>query len=118
MKAFIAILTAFLILSPLIIAAENSTGTMFDGDNTMLSPWADDGKICFFVREWVQKGMFLVILLVFLTGVATISGAAFPEWRDYGSKMILGALGSMVLYILGLGALNLFMGVKICGLGV
>ncbi|MEM4196866.1 MAG: hypothetical protein QXV64_01960, partial [Candidatus Anstonellaceae archaeon] len=58
------------------------------------------------------------ILLVFILGVAVFSGAAFPEWRNYGVKMILGPLAAVVLYIIGISALNFFMGQPICGLKV
>ena len=58
-----------------------------------------------------------LILLVFLTGVAIISGAAFPEWRNYGSKMVLGSIGAVILYLIGLPALKFLMGVNnVCGL--
>jgi hypothetical protein len=94
----------------------NTQLVVVSNSQTIDSPWAENSKICIFVREWILKGMFLVVLLVFLAGVATISGAAFPEWRDYGSKMVLGSIGSMVLYIIGMQALRFFMGTTICGL--
>ncbi|MFN3910305.1 MAG: hypothetical protein ACK4J0_03695 [Candidatus Anstonellaceae archaeon] len=82
------------------------------------SPWAENSKICVFVREWILKGAFLFIILVFILGVATFSGAAFPEWRNYGVKMILGPIAAVILYIIGISALNFFMGGAICGLKV
>ena len=94
----------------------NTQLVVVSNSQTIDSPWAENSKICIFVREWILKGLFLVVLLVFLAGVATISGAAFPEWRDYGSKMVLGSIGSMVLYIIGMQALRFFMGTTICGL--
>lgn len=120
MRALNALFAIFLMVAPIVLAQDNSTmnasGIIVTGTQNIESPWSDNSKICVFVREWVLKGMFLVVLLVFLAGVATISGAAFPEWRNYGSKMILGSLGAMVLYIIGMQALKFFMGSSICGL--
>jgi hypothetical protein len=82
------------------------------------SPWAENSKICIFVREWILKGAFLFIMLVFILGVAVFSGAAFPEWRNYGTKMILGPIAAVILYVIGISALNFFMGYSICGLKV
>lgn len=124
----LALMAVFLLFNMGAVFAENQTDD--DGDDVsdlaltvdgevevIQSPWAKDSKICIFMREWIQKGMFLVIWLVFLLGVATISGAAFPDWRNYGSKMILGSIGAMILYILGMQALKFFMGTNICDLG-
>lgn len=121
MRLFIGALAMLCILASFSFAQEpaqeiNATITINSGSEVMESPWTENSKICIFVREWVLKGMFLVVFLVFLAGVATISGAAFPQWRDYGSKMILGSLGAMVLYILGMQALKFFMGTTLCGL--
>lgn len=87
------------------------------GESAIASPWERNSKVCIFLREWVLKGVFLVIILVFLTGVATISGAAFPEWRNYGSQMIVGSILAVILYTIGLPALSFFMGGTVCGLG-
>jgi hypothetical protein len=120
MKALNALFMIFLVLAPMAYmqSSNNTTvnGIVYAGTETIDSPWSDNSKICIFVREWVLKGMFLVVILVFLAGVATISGAAFPEWRNYGSKMIIGSIGAMVLYIIGMQALKFFMGASICGL--
>lgn len=123
MKTFMSFLAIFLMFSPVLLAQSNDTinvtnvtGVVLTGTENIESPWTENSKICVFVREWILKGMFLVVLLVFLAGVATISGAAFPEWRNYGSKMIIGSLGSMVLYIIGMQALRFFMGTSVCGL--
>ena len=122
MKLILPVIMAVLLVSAMAFAQDTEQTqipanlTITSGDSTMDSPWAENSKICIFVREWILKGMFLVVFLVFLTGVAVISGAAFPQWRDYGSKMVLGSIGSMVLYILGMQALRFFMGTTICGL--
>ncbi|MFH1306037.1 MAG: hypothetical protein ABIH83_00065 [Candidatus Micrarchaeota archaeon] len=122
MKFVMPVMAMLLMLSSILIAqdanATNTTGVVFTGADEIDSPWAESSKICIFVREWVLKGMFLVVLLVFLGGVATISGAAFPEWRNYGAKMVLGPIVAMVLYVLGTQALRFFMGTTICGIGV
>lgn len=97
-------------------ATPNGTPQVFVTISSVDSPWGTDSKICVFIREWILKGVFIIIFLVFLLGVATISGAAFPEWRNYGSKMIMGSLGAVILYILGSSALRFFMGVSVCGL--
>jgi hypothetical protein len=122
-----ALMAVFLLFNIGAVFAENDTSDTdevsdlsltVDGEiEVIASPWEKDSKICIFMREWIQKGMFLVIWLVFLLGVATISGAAFPDWRNYGSKMILGSIGAMILYILGMQALKFFMGTNICDLG-
>jgi len=122
MRIFMSALAALLLICSFAYAQDTNQTSLeaqlniTTGENTIESPWTENSKICIFVREWVLKGMFLVVFLVFLTGIATISGAAFPQWRDYGSKMILGSLGSMVLYILGMQALKFFMGTTLCGL--
>ena len=122
MRILMPVFMAILIVASMTFAQDiNQTQipanlTITSGDSTIESPWTENSKICIFVREWILKGMFLVVFLVFLTGVAVISGAAFPQWRDYGSKMVLGSLGAMVLYILGMQALRFFMGTTICGL--
>jgi len=122
MKYLTPIFVAILMLASFVLAQGTNDAqidanlTITSGDSTMESPWTENSKICIFVREWILKGMFLVVFLVFLTGVAVISGAAFPQWRDYGSKMILGSIGAMVLYILGMQALKFFMGTTLCGL--
>src|SRR3989344_259919 len=122
MKVFVPVFALVLLAASLALFAQsnqtalNANLNITSGDSVMESPWTENSKICIFVREWVLKGMFLVVFLVFLAGVATISGGAFPEWRDYGSKMILGSLGAMILYILGTQALRFFMGTTICGL--
>ncbi|MFH0926979.1 MAG: hypothetical protein V1822_00165 [Candidatus Micrarchaeota archaeon] len=122
MKIFMPVLALVVLIGSFAVFAQsnqtaiNANLTITSGDQTIDSPWTENSKICIFVREWVLKGMFLVVFLVFLTGIATISGAAFPQWRDYGSKMILGSLGAMVLYILGMQALRFFMETSICGL--
>ncbi|MEM3361704.1 MAG: hypothetical protein QXV83_04305 [Candidatus Anstonellaceae archaeon] len=97
---------------------QNVSGVLITSPQDIDSPWNENSKICIFVREWILKGAFLFILLVFILGVAVFSGAAFPEWRNYGVKMILGPLAAVVLYILGISALNFFMGQPICGLKV
>ncbi|MCX8163607.1 MAG: hypothetical protein N3D10_03590 [Candidatus Micrarchaeota archaeon] len=97
---------------------QNATGVIVVSPENIESPWAENSKICVFVREWVLKGAFLFIILVFIAGVATFSGAAFAEWRNYGVKMILGPIAAVILYIIGISALNFFMGGPICGLKV
>jgi len=123
MKYWIGAFLAFIIATSFVFAQDvNQTQVVENLTVTSApvefvdSPWAQNSKICVFVREWILKGMFLVVFLVFLAGVATISGAAFPQWRDYGSKMVLGSIGAMVLYILGMQALRFFMGTTMCGL--
>ena len=95
---------------------QNTSVNLTTGSVQIDSPWAENSKVCILVREWILKGMFLVIFLVFIAGVATISGAAFPEWRNHGSKMIMGSLGAMILYIVGMQALKFLMGTTMCGL--
>ena len=81
------------------------------------NPLSDpQGKICVFITDWILRAVFMIVLLVFITGIAIISGAAFPEWRNYGSKMILGSIGAVVLYIIGIAALKFLMGMSLCGL--
>ncbi|MFA5108842.1 MAG: hypothetical protein WC492_04925 [Candidatus Micrarchaeia archaeon] len=121
MKFLTLALAAMLLILPSLMAqAQNNTANttimLTTGSGQFDSPWSENSKVCIFVREWVLKGMFLIVLLVFLTGVAAISGAAFPEWRNYGSKMIMGSIAAMVLYIIGMQALKFFMGTTICGL--
>lgn len=92
------------------ISASNDTGLI-------ANPFDANSRVCIFVRDWILKAVFVVIFLVFLTGVAIISGAAFPEWRNYGSKMVLGSIGAVILYLIGLPALKFLMGVNnLCGL--
>ena len=92
-----------------------SAGTI--STTEIVSPFSNDSRVCIFIREWILKSVFIVILLVFLLGVAVMSGAAFPDWRDQGSKMILGSLGAVILYLIGLPALKFLMGVSsLCGL--
>lgn len=88
----------------------SSTGT------TVELPWNPDSRVCVFLREWVLKGVFMVITLVFLLGVAAISGAAFPQWREKGGMMILGALGAVLLYLIGMPALKFLTQTSFCGL--
>lgn len=113
---------AALMLVPVAGAQEaNATATNLTviptGALEIETPYAADSRICIFIREWILKTVFVVILLVFLLGVAVMSGAAFPEWRDHGSKMILGAVGAVILYLLGLPALKFLMGVQtLCGM--
>ena len=103
--------------------ANNTTlgtnSTVDDSSNVTYetNPLSDPhGKICIFITDWILRAVFMVVLLVFICGVAIISGAAFPEWRNYGSKMILGSLGAVVLYIIGIAALKFLMGMSLCGL--
>lgn len=94
-----------------------TTGLTTTNSTEITSPFSNDSRVCIFIREWILKSVFIVILLVFLLGVAVMSGAAFPDWRDHGSKMILGAVGSVILYLIGLPALKFLMGVSsLCGL--
>ncbi len=83
---------------------------------TMNDPWAKDGKICTFINVYIKTPVMIILFLVFLLGVATISGAAFPQWRNYGSKMLLGSIGAAVLYIVGMSALQFLTGLNVCGL--
>ncbi len=109
-------------LTPVAFAQEvNNTTINASGDSSSVTyetnPLSDkNGKICVFITDWVLRAVFMVVLLVFICGVAIISGAAFPEWRNYGSKMILGSLGAVVLYIIGIAALKFLMGMSLCGL--
>ena len=82
----------------------------------MEDPWAAEGKICTFINVFIKTPVMIIIFLVFLLGVATISGAAFPQWRNYGSKMLLGSIGAAILYIVGMSALKFLTGVNVCGL--
>jgi len=116
---------AALLLTPAMFAQEainitevNVTTALTGANSTEItSPFSNDSRVCIFIREWILKSVFIVILLVFLLGVAVMSGAAFPEWRDSGSKMILGAVGAVILYLIGLPALKFLMGVSsLCGL--
>ena len=118
-------LMAAVCLSPLVFAQDANTSLDVNvtisgttNDTTLIqSPFDANSRVCIFVREWILKAVFIIILLVFLTGVAVISGAAFPEWRNYGSRMILGSLGAVILYLIGLPALKFLMGVNsLCGL--
>jgi hypothetical protein len=120
---FTIIALAALMLVPALFAQEfiNTTTvnvtTNLTATTTIDSPFADNSRVCIFIKEWVLKSVFIVILLVFLLGVAVMAGAAFPDWRDHGSKMILGSLGAVVLYLIGLPALKFLMGVSgLCGL--
>ncbi len=89
---------------------------VFSSVSSVDSPWTSDSKICVLVREYVLKTVFLIIFLIFLAGVATISGAAFPQWRNYGSQMIIGSIGAVILYIIGSSALRFLLGTSVCGL--
>ncbi len=90
----------------------NSTGSTVVDD-----PFAADSRVCILISNWILKLVFVVILLAFLLGVAVISFGVFPEWRDHGSKLIIGSIGAVVLYLIGLPALKFLMGVSsICGL--
>jgi hypothetical protein len=113
-------LVAVACLSPVVYAQElNNSSLTASLDNTVYgqNPLSDkNGKICVFITDWILRAVFMVVLLVFLTGVAIISGAAFPEWRNYGSKMILGSIGAVFLYIIGIAALKFLMGMSLCGL--
>lgn len=113
-------MVAVVCLSPALFAqgVDNSSVTATI-DNTVYTqnPLSDpNGKICVFITDWILRAVFMVVLLVFITGVAIISGAAFPEWRNYGSKMILGSIGAVFLYIIGIAALKFLMGMSLCGL--
>lgn len=111
---------AIVCLAPAVYAqGANNSSLTASIDNTVYeqNPLSDPhGKICTFITDWILRAVFMVVLLVFLTGVAIISGAAFPEWRNYGSKMILGSIGAVFLYIIGIAALKYLMGMSLCGL--
>ncbi len=113
-------LMAAVLLAPAVFAqAEvNATVNISASNDTLIqNPFDANSRVCVFVKDWILKAVFVVILLVFLTGVAIISGAAFPEWRNYGSKMVLGSIGAVILYLIGLPALKFLMGVNnVCGL--
>jgi hypothetical protein len=94
---------------------DTSNATTVNATNVVESPWTQDSKICIFLREWILKGAFLVILMMFILGVAIFSGAAFPQWREKGGMMILGAIAAVILYNIGLPVLKLFMGGTVCG---
>ena len=122
---FSLVILGALMLAPPVFAQEainvtdvNVTTNLTGTTTTEIdSPFANDSRVCIFIREWILKSVFVVILLVFLLGVAVMAGAAFPDWRDHGSKMILGALGAVILYLIGLPALKFLMGVSsLCGL--
>ena len=116
-------LMAAVCLSPFVFAQSSSLDTnvsitgVTNDTGLIQNPFDANSRVCVFVRDWILKAVFVIILLVFLTGVAIISGAAFPEWRNYGSKMVLGSIGAVILYLIGLPALKFLMGVNnVCGL--
>ncbi|MCL6089309.1 MAG: hypothetical protein M1530_04085 [Candidatus Marsarchaeota archaeon] len=116
-------LLAATMLLPLATAQEtNVTVDLTQGSNATGSvvvddPFAADSRVCILISNWILKLVFVVILLAFLLGVAVISFGVFPEWRDHGSKLIIGSIGAVVLYLIGLPALKFLMGVSsICGL--
>ena len=121
---FMFMLLAAAMLLPLTLAQEtNVTVDLTQGTNTTGStvgvedPFAADSRVCILISNWILKLVFVVILLAFLLGVAVISFGVFPEWRDHGSKLIIGSIGAVVLYLIGLPALKFLMGVSsICGL--
>lgn len=121
---FMFLLLAATLLLPLGLAQEtNVTVDLTQGANTTGStvvvedPFAANSRVCIFISQWILKLVFVVILLAFLLGVAIISFGVFPEWRDHGSKLIIGSIGAVVLYLIGLPALKFLMGVgSICGL--
>lgn len=98
-----------------LIGTANTTNTTLT-DNTINSPWDASSKPCIFLREWILKGVFAVIFLVFVLGVAVMSGAAFPNWREKGGMMILCSIGAAILYVIGVPALKFLMGYSVCGL--
>lgn len=115
MRAYL--LLALLISASAIIFAEELINTTNDSGTTVIeSPWAEGSKICIFLKEWILKGVFAVIFLMFILGIAIMSGAAFPQWREKGGLMILGSVGAVILYYIGLPVLKLFMGSTVCGL--
>jgi hypothetical protein len=111
-----------MLIAPAIAQETNVTVNLVQGAdagsaNTIDDPFAADSRVCIFITQWILKLVFVVILLAFLLGVAIISFGVFPEWRDHGSKLIIGSIGAVVLYLIGLPALKFLMGVKtICGL--
>lgn len=123
-KAFMLLMLALsaMLIAPAIAQETNVTVNLVQGAdagsaNTIDDPFAADSRVCIFITQWILKLVFVVILLAFLLGVAIISFGVFPEWRDHGSKLIIGSIGAVVLYLIGLPALKFLMGVKtICGL--
>ncbi len=118
--SFLALM-AMVLLAPAVFSQQevNVTVNLTTSNDTTLiqNPFDANSRVCIFVRDWILRAVFVIIFLVFLTGVAIISGAAFPEWRNYGSKMVLGSIGAVILYLIGLPALKFLMGVpNVCGL--
>ena len=106
------ICTAAFAFAEELIGNDTSNNTQY-----VTSPFADpNSTICIFLKEWVLKGVFAVIFLMFILGIAIMSGAAFPQWREKGGMMILGSVGAVILYYIGIPVLKLFMGSTICGL--
>ncbi|VVB57550.1 Uncharacterised protein [uncultured archaeon] len=116
---FMLILILTATIAPLLMAQEvNVTLNLTSADNgtTAINPWAADGRLCGFINTFIKTPVFVVIFLAFLLGIAIVSFGAFPEWRDHGSKLILGSVGAAVLYILGTFALRYLLQTSICGL--
>ena len=108
-------------LAPLLLAQTNYTqgytlNQTADNSTTVIDPWAPSGRLCGFINTFIKTPVFVVIFLAFLLGIAIVSFGAFPEWRDHGSKLILGSVGAAVLYILGSFALRYLLQTSICGL--
>ena len=110
-------------LAPLLLAQDtNYTPDAYtlnqsvDNSTTVIDPWAANGRLCGFINTFIKTPVFVVIFLALLLGIAIVSFGAFPEWRDHGSKLILGSVGAAVLYILGSFALRYLLQASICGL--
>ncbi len=105
-------------LAPLVLAQNDSYSLNQTADTsvTVIDPWAANGRLCGFINTFIKTPVFVVIFLAFLLGIAIVSFGAFPEWRDHGSKLILGSVGAAVLYILGSFALRYLLQTSICGL--
>lgn len=110
------ILLLLLVFASAAVFAEDLLNVTNSTTTTVDSPFNADSRMCVFIREWILKAVFMVILLVFLLGIATFSGAAFPQWREKGGMMILGSVGAVILYLIGLPALKFLMGFTVCGL--
>ena len=115
MKKLIFLAFLALVLAGIALAEENATNTT-NATTLTIDPWAKEGKVCTFINVFIKTPVFIIIFLVFLLGVATISGAAFPQWRNYGSKMVLGSIGAALLYIIGMAALRFLTDSNVCGL--
>lgn len=115
--ALLLSLFTLLCAQDIINETSNSSGGMVTVTTTSIaSPWTPDSIICQFVVEYVRTPVFLILFVILIAGVAVISGAAFPQWRNYGAQMVLGPIAAAILYIVGTSALRFLLGTSVCGL--